>query len=71
MCAVYTDKSYQTQLLYAKYYILIYRDKLLVTNTDKYIAISASTTINVIYIVTTHFYIRTIAASYLLTIMVT
>ena len=45
MCAVYTDKSYQTQVLYAKYYILIYRDKLLVTNTDKYIVISPSTTI--------------------------
>ena len=29
-------QSYQTRLSFASYYVPVYRDKLLVTNTDKY-----------------------------------
>ena len=34
-CAAYTDtQSYQMQLSYASYYILVYHDKMLITITD-------------------------------------
>ena len=48
-CAVYTDtQSYQIQLSYASYYIPVYHDKM-ITNTEKYILISLSTSLFVIY----------------------
>ena len=37
-------QNYQTQLSCASYYIPVYRDKLLVTNTDKYVSIPLTTT---------------------------
>ena len=45
-CAVYTGtQSCRIQLSYASYYIPVYRDKMLITNTDKYILISLSTSL--------------------------
>ena len=41
---ILTHKSYQMQLSYSSYYIPVYCDKMLITNTDKFISISPSTT---------------------------